>query len=159
MNVASRAAYRPAQRPASRLPGRGGGDGLTGYITINGELSGAVDEGDTLTLVFVNTSMLGIVSQAWDRDGVAFDPAETSLTYTDDNVQADAWHNKTAGITVTYSDGAIRRFTKQILINYGPIIITQPINQTVGVGEPATFTVEAEGFPAPTFQWQQFISG
>jgi uncharacterized repeat protein (TIGR01451 family) len=35
-----------------------------------------------------------------------------------------------------------------------PIIITQPQNTTVVVGEMASFTVEYTGNPAPTFQWQ-----
>jgi hypothetical protein len=36
-----------------------------------------------------------------------------------------------------------------------PTIVTQPSNQTVTVGQTATFTVVAAGTPAPTYQWQK----
>ncbi len=39
--------------------------------------------------------------------------------------------------------------------NQAPQITQQPADQTVGVGESATFTVSASGSPAPTFQWQK----
>ncbi|MCX6895716.1 MAG: immunoglobulin domain-containing protein [Verrucomicrobia bacterium] len=35
-----------------------------------------------------------------------------------------------------------------------PVITTQPADQTVGVGDTATFTVSATGNPAPTYQWR-----
>jgi regulation of enolase protein 1 (concanavalin A-like superfamily) len=36
-----------------------------------------------------------------------------------------------------------------------PIITTQPLDETVMAGMPATFTITATGEPAPTFQWQR----
>ncbi len=36
-----------------------------------------------------------------------------------------------------------------------PYINTQPANQTVSVGQPATFTVGAAGTPSLTYQWQK----
>jgi len=39
--------------------------------------------------------------------------------------------------------------------NAAPKITTQPANQTVTVGQAATFTVVASGMPAPTYQWQK----
>ncbi len=39
--------------------------------------------------------------------------------------------------------------------NQPPTITQQPTDQTVGVGETATFTVSATGSPAPTYQWQK----
>ncbi|HTY01694.1 MAG TPA: immunoglobulin domain-containing protein [Bacteroidota bacterium] len=39
--------------------------------------------------------------------------------------------------------------------NQAPSITQQPSDQTVGVGETATFSVSATGSPAPTFQWQK----
>jgi len=40
-----------------------------------------------------------------------------------------------------------------------PVIQTQPVNQSVGVGMPATFAVRASGVPAPTYQWQSAAPG
>lgn len=36
-----------------------------------------------------------------------------------------------------------------------PVIYTQPASQTVAAGATATFTITAEGVPAPTFQWRK----
>jgi hypothetical protein len=36
-----------------------------------------------------------------------------------------------------------------------PVITAQPQNQTVSVGQSATFTVAATGTPTPTYQWQR----
>ncbi len=36
-----------------------------------------------------------------------------------------------------------------------PAITSQPSNQTVTIGSPASFTVTASGSPAPTFQWRK----
>lgn len=36
-----------------------------------------------------------------------------------------------------------------------PTITTHPANQTVSVGQPATFTVAATGTPSPSYQWQR----
>ena len=40
-------------------------------------------------------------------------------------------------------------------LSTAPSIVTQPANRTVGVGQPATFTVATSGNPAPTFQWRK----
>jgi hypothetical protein len=36
-----------------------------------------------------------------------------------------------------------------------PTITQQPANQTVAVGQTATFTIQATGTPSPTYQWQK----
>ncbi|HTZ19732.1 MAG TPA: immunoglobulin domain-containing protein [Opitutaceae bacterium] len=40
-----------------------------------------------------------------------------------------------------------------------PQITTQPLAQSVGLGQNATFTLVATGSPAPTYQWQRLPSG
>jgi plastocyanin len=43
-----------------------------------------------------------------------------------------------------------------VTVDQAPSITGQPANQTVSVGQPASFSVTATGFPTPTFQWQKF---
>ena len=47
----------------------------------------------------------------------------------------------------------------QTLATLIPIIETQPVAQTVGAGQTATFTVTASGTPAPTYRWQGSTDG
>jgi hypothetical protein len=71
------------------------------------------------------------------------------------------------GIT-TGPDGALW-FTEGLANNIGrlvlpvsgtaPVIMTNPISQTVNVGQAATFSAAASGTPAPTVQWQQSTDG
>ena len=43
--------------------------------------------------------------------------------------------------------------------NQAPTLVTQPANATVTVGQAATFTVAANGYPVPTVQWQVSTNG
>jgi hypothetical protein len=45
--------------------------------------------------------------------------------------------------------------TIKVNVHTPPLIGTQPANQTVAAGDPATFAVVATGTPAPTFQWMR----
>jgi M6 family metalloprotease-like protein len=57
----------------------------------------------------------------------------------------------------TVPSGATLEITYRVGIGnptVAPEIITQPANQTVTVGDNATFAVEAIGTPSPVFQWQ-----
>ena len=40
-----------------------------------------------------------------------------------------------------------------------PVFTTQPISQTIPLGQNATYTVVVAGNPVPTYQWQRAISG
>jgi hypothetical protein len=57
---------------------------------------------------------------------------------------------------VTNATGSVTSNTATLTVNgIAPTISTQPINQTVTVGQTTTFTVVASGNPAPTYQWQK----
>ncbi|MDD3335979.1 MAG: chitobiase/beta-hexosaminidase C-terminal domain-containing protein [Eubacteriales bacterium] len=88
------------------------------------------------------------------------EPTETSAAYTTGNpiaitsattVKAKAFH--TSG---SLSGTATAAYT---ITGSAPVIGTQPSNQTVAVGSPATFTVSATGNPAPSYQWQLSTDG
>src|SRR5262249_2773477 len=50
--------------------------------------------------------------------------------------------------------GQVRRITHAVT-NTPPVITGQPSSVTVAVGQPASFSVSAEGTPPLTFQWQR----
>ncbi len=45
------------------------------------------------------------------------------------------------------------------IVNAAPSITSDPQSDTVAVGDPATFVVDASGSPVPTYQWQTDTSG
>jgi hypothetical protein len=62
-------------------------------------------------------------------------------------------------VVVTNSVGNVTSTSATLTVsstsNSAPRITTQPANETVTVGQAATFTVVASGTPAPTYQWQR----
>jgi hypothetical protein len=46
-----------------------------------------------------------------------------------------------------------------LTVNTGPVVTTNPSDQTVNAGQTATFTAAASGQPAPTVQWQVSTDG
>ena len=55
---------------------------------------------------------------------------------------------------VSNSQGTVYSNVATLTVNFAPAITTQPTNQTVTSGQNASFTVTANGNPAPTYQWQ-----
>jgi hypothetical protein len=61
-------------------------------------------------------------------------------------------------VVVTNAAGAVTSASATLSVNpawVAPMITTQPIGQTVTVGERVTFSVIATGTPAPTYQWRK----
>jgi len=54
----------------------------------------------------------------------------------------------------TNTAGSATTNAATLTVNVAPSITTQPTNQTVIVGQTATFTAAASGTPTPTVQWQ-----
>ncbi len=82
----------------------------------------------------------------------------TSSTYTVDLVTTDMNHYR---FRCTLSNAWASDTSEPVeLLVYVPAgVIAQPTAAEVVVGSPATFTVQAKGEPAPTFQWQLSTSG
>jgi len=71
----------------------------------------------------------------------------------------------TTTVTLTAIDAASNTATSSFTVTVqtaAPVIITQPVSQTVVLGQSVTLTVGATGFPVPTYQWKfwgQIIPG
>lgn len=118
--------------------------GLGPFIAITGTLI----EGETLTAVFGNGMSSDTIQ--WLRDGVEI-PGATSITY--DTVSADVGAN----IQVRAGSTALAFTSSPVTIesaDFAPIFNTHPSNQTVVVGQTATFTVAVNAQPTATYQWQ-----
>jgi CSLREA domain-containing protein len=59
----------------------------------------------------------------------------------------------------TNSSGTATTTAATLTVDTAPTVSTNPINQTVCDGAPATFTAAAGGNPAPTVQWQVSTGG
>lgn len=56
-------------------------------------------------------------------------------------------------VMVTNNYGSVTSAIVSLIVNTAPAITIQPLDQTVGIGNTATFTVTATGSPAPGYQW------
>ena len=59
----------------------------------------------------------------------------------------------------TNSLGSATSTAATLTVNTGPVVTTNPSDQTVDAGQSATFTAAASGQPAPTVQWQMSTDG
>ncbi|HEY3270084.1 MAG TPA: immunoglobulin domain-containing protein [Geothrix sp.] len=88
----------------------------------------------------------------WQKSGVNIAGA-TSATYTiASTTLADAGAYT---VVVTNAAGSVTSTAAALTVNAAPVITTQPANQSVVVGQTATFSVTATGNPTPTYQWRK----
>ena len=91
-----------------------------------------------------------IVDYAWDLgDGTMVSGQSVQHTYNDPGVY-------TATLTVTDDGGQSAAASTSVQVDtgpFGPVILSQPQDVTVAEGQTALFEVQAEGLPAPTYQW------
>lgn len=88
----------------------------------------------------------------WQKSGVNISGA-TSATYTiASTTLADAGAYT---VVVTNAAGSVTSNAAALTVNAPPVITVQPANQSVVVGQTATFSVTATGNPAPTYQWRK----
>jgi fibronectin type 3 domain-containing protein len=60
---------------------------------------------------------------------------------------------------ITNAAGSVTSNVVTLTVDSIPVITAQPSSQTVAQPNPATFTVTADGAPAPAYQWMESISG
>ena len=88
----------------------------------------------------------------WKKGGINIS-GETSASYTIASTQTTDAGSYT--VTVTNSEGSITSNSATLTVNTLPTITTQPVSQTITAGSSVTFTVAADGIPAPTYQWKK----
>jgi Ig-like domain-containing protein/PQQ enzyme-like repeat protein len=104
----------------------------------------------TFTVVASGTAPL---SYQWQKAGANISGA-TSASYT---TPATALTDNGSQFDVVISNaaGSVTSASATLTVNSPPLIITQPANQTVTVGQTATFTVAASGTAPLSYQWQK----
>jgi formylglycine-generating enzyme required for sulfatase activity len=61
----------------------------------------------------------------------------------------------TYSVVVANGIGYVVSQTATLVVNYAPIIVTQPAPETVAVGHAALFSVAQRSYPASTYQWKK----
>ncbi len=115
--------------------------------------SQSVSVGETATFNVAATGTAPLAYQ-WQKNGTAITGA-TAASYTTPSTSTTD-NGATFEVTVTNSAGSITSNTVTLTVNAAtaaPAIVTQPANQSVAVGQSATFSVVATGTAPLTYQW------
>jgi hypothetical protein len=114
--------------------------------------SQTVNAGQTATFS-VTASGSGTLSYQWKKNGSAISGA-TSASYTTP-ATASSDNGASFTVTVTGNSGNVTSNAATLTVNGPPAITGQPANKTVTVGQPATFSVTANGTGTLTYQWNK----
>jgi hypothetical protein len=124
-------------------------DTTPGLTTQPANLTVTAEQPATFTVVAIGSAPLGY---QWQR-GTANISGATSASYTLATTSA-ADNGSTFRVIVTNAVGNATSNSATLTVDSAPTITVQPSNQTVLVGQTATFSVTATGNPALTYQWQ-----
>ncbi len=115
----------------------------------------SVTVGQTATFSVVASG--AALTYQWSRNGTAISGATQASYTTAATTNADNGASFT--VTVSNAGGSMTSSAATLTVTgasgAAPQITTQPVSQTVTVGQTATFTVVATGNPAPTYQWKK----
>ncbi len=89
----------------------------------------------------------------WNKNGAAIGGATLASYTTPATVATDGGSQFT--VTVTNSAGSVTSNAATLTVNVPPTISAQPANQTVTVGQTATFSITASGTGTLTYQWKK----
>jgi len=127
--------------------------------TITGQPANqTVNVGQTATFTVTATGT-GTLTYQWYKNGTAISGATSNSYITPAAASTDSGSVFT--VTVTNASGTVTSAPATLTVAAGsttvnpeaPLIITQPANQTVTVGQTATFSVTASGAAPLTYQW------
>jgi hypothetical protein len=114
-----------------------------------------VTAGQTATFTVVATGTAPL-SYQWQKNGTAISGAPASSYTTPATTSAD--NGAQFVVVVSNSAGSVTSNAATLTVSAGavaPTITTQPANQTVNVGQTASFTVVATGTAPLSYQWQK----
>lgn len=114
-------------------------------------LSQASPTGATVSFIVVADGN-PTLSYQWRKDGSAI-PGATGPSLVIPGVQTGAAGDYT--VVVSNTLGTRTSAVATLVVNTPPVIVTQPIPQTVAAGSTAVFSVGATGVPAPSYQWRK----
>jgi len=137
------------------LSGSGGGSQVVAPTITSQPASQSVTVGQVATFT-VMANGTAPLSYQWLKNNSNIGSA-TSASYTTPATVADD-NGATFTVVVSNSAGSITSGAATLTVTatpMGPTITTQPANQTVTVGQAATFTVAATGTAPLTYQWQK----
>jgi len=109
-----------------------------------------VTEGHTATFS-VAAAGNGTLTYQWKKNGGAIGGATAASYTTPPATSAD--NGAQFAVTVADSSGSMNSNPATLTVNVPPTITAQPTNDTVNVGQPATFGVTATGTGTLTYQW------
>jgi hypothetical protein len=92
----------------------------------------------------------------WQMNGMNI-PGATGTSYTITNTGLSNAGSYT--LVASNTAGSATSSGAALAVNTVPTITTQPTNQTVNVGQSATFAIAGSGNPLPAYQWQQSVDG
>jgi hypothetical protein len=111
-----------------------------------------VNVGQTATFTVVATGTPPL-SYQWQKNQVNIAGATSAGYTTPATTSADS--GTSFRVIVTNPVTSITSNAVTLTVNTGPSITTQPANQTVNLGQTATFSVVANGTPPLSYQWQK----
>jgi len=89
----------------------------------------------------------------WNKNGTAISGATSSTYTTPASTSSDNGAQFT--VTVNNSVGTVTSTAATLTVNTPPSITTQPLSQTVTVGQTATFSIAVTGTAPLTYQWNK----
>ena len=111
-----------------------------------------VNVGQTANFAVTATGTATLTYQ-WKKNGTAISGATSASYTTPATASSDSGSSFT--VTVTNSFGNSTSNAASLTVNVPPTITAQPGNQTVAVGQTATFTVAATGSGTLIYQWRK----
>src|SRR4029077_6353219 len=115
-------------------------------------VSQTVNVGQTATFTVSATGAMPLTYQ-WQKNAVNI-PGATSAPHTPPATTSSD-NGAMFGVIVTHSTQGVASSLATLTVNSSPTITSQPANQTVAVGQTATFSVAANGASPLTYQWQK----